>query len=530
MRKSCIILVFLFSVVLFVGCSNEHEHTYGEWVITETGHYRPLICDECSQLTVEEKHTDLNDDNKCDECGYVLDHNVHNHLWTWNIEDEIGHIKLFTCGCPSEEGTTPHADFNRDGFCDECNYEMGDGHPIRYSTTETGHSIITLCGCCEAPAVEDPHIDNDGDLMCDICNYELKDNNLLFVIEDKINELTKYKNSILVNINSSILVPSINFLFDDCIANIKNVETISVANELVDKCLKDVYNLIPLANGDFDFSNLSVIDKKGILSLLDDYIFRNNLGGVPISKYYTLNLNSTTKEQWIEFFGEEGSICQTPKNKYWAVKAFLSNEYFLKGLSLALPKEEVLDEGSDFYRIDYSKYEFYDYNLELARKYFAVAMEELFSIYDFSSQFPIELKLEIAFGTKTAENEQLFNTLKSNIETAFNDLSVSNGNFVLIVETWYGEYFGQIYTEKNYKGQFDLSYDKISGSSYDQYMYYNLLSSNFDLSNDLTINWSIDTNSIDDDCIVYNGYRFTYDSLLALLSSKYNIIDGTFTK
>ena len=131
-------------------------------------------------------------------------------------------------------------------------------------------------------------------------------------------------------------------------------------------------------------------------------------------------------------------------------------------------------------------------------------------------------------GSKSEKNEQLFNILKNNIEAAFNDLSVSNGDFVLTVEAWYGEYFGQIYTEKNYKGQFDLSYDKISGSSYDQYMYYKLLSSNPNLSNYLTINWSIDTNNIEDDCIVYKGYRFTYDALLALLLSKCTIIDGTF--
>ena len=351
-----------------------------------------------------------------------------------------------------------------------------------------------------------------------------------FVIEDKINELINHKNSILTNINSKELSDSILTLFDKCIANIKYAESISNVNELANKCLKDVYNLIPLANGDYDFTNLNDTDKKEILSLLDDYIFRNNLGGIPISNYYTLNLNSTTKEQWNEFFGEEGRVCQTPKSEYWNVKDFLSNDYFLKGLSLALPKEEAVDEVTDYYRIDYYDYKFYDHDLELSRKYFAVAMEELYPAYAFSSQYPIELKLEIAFETRTEQNEQLFNTFKSQIEIAFNDLSVSNGNFVLTVEPWYGEYFGQIYTAKNYNGQFDLSWDKITGSSYDLYMEYKLLSSNFDLSNGLTINWSIDTNDIEDDCIVYNGYRFTYDALLSVLSSKYTIVDGVFYK
>ena len=50
-------------------------------------------------------------------------------------------------------------------------------------------------------------------------------------------------------------------------------------------------------------------------------------------------------------------------------------------------------------------------------------------------------------------------------------------------------------------------------------MCYNSLSSDLNISSNLTINWSIDTNNIDDDCIVYNGYRFTYDYLLTLLNN-----------
>ena len=427
------------------------------------------------------------------------------HSWgQWQYNDEI-HWRDYSCGCDSPDIAFEHV------WNEGVEVEGGNGaYVMEYTCTVCGKKYQeTITIIPPTPVVN---------------------NNLLFAIEDKTNELIKYKTSILANIKSSMLVASITSLFDECIDNLKNAESISNVNELAAKCLKDVYNLIPLANGDFDYSWLHELDKKKILSLLDEYIYRNNLGGIPISQYYTLNLNSTTEEKWIDFFGVNGSKKQTTEEKYWDVKPFLSNKYFLKGLSLALPKEDLIEDGSDFYRIDYSKYEFYNYDLELARKYFAVAMEELYPSYAFSSQYPIELKLEIAFGTKTEKNEQLFNVLKRNIETAFNDKSVSNGGFVLTVESWYGDYFGQIYTDKNYNGQFDLSYDKISLSSFDQYMYYNLLSSNSDLSNGLTINWSIDTNNIEDDCIIYNGYRFTYDSLLALLSSKSTIIDGTFSK
>ena len=486
---------------------------------------------------------------------------THKHIVSENwSHDEQFHWKITTCNqnrCLIEYTTFEHVDEDHNMVCDICNYQLIklelDNVNWLYSDThhwylpEGEENFAIVYGYGEHTWNEGVEVESGtgGYIMeytCTICGKKHQEittiipptpvfiDNLSFAIEDKTNELVKHKTIILANINSSDLSNSISTLFDECIEDLKNAENIFDVKELADKCLKDAYDLIPLANGDFDFSNLSDNDKKEILSLLDDYIFRNNLGGVPLSQYYTLNLNSTTKEQWIEFFGEEGIICQTPKNEYWDVKEFLSNKYFLKGLCLALPKEETTNESSIIERIDYSKYEFYNYDLELARKYFAVAMEELAPIYSVAAQYPIELKLEIAFGSKTAKNEQLFNTLKTNIETAFNDQSVSNGNFVLTVEAWYGEYFGQIYPDKNYNGQFDLSCDKISLSSYDKYMYYNLLSSNPNLSNDLTINWSIDTNNIEDDCIVYNEYRYSYDALLSLLSSKYTIIDGVFYK
>lgn len=438
-------------------------------------------------------------------CNNTKIEEVCQHTWgEWQYNDE-SHWRDYTCGHDSPEVAGEHT--------------WSDG--VEVESVNGGYVMEYTCTVCGKKHQE---------IIVIIPSTPVVNNNLLFTIEDKTKELVKQKNIILTNIKSSILVSSITSLFDDCIEDIRNAETIYDVNELADNCLKDVYKLIPLANGKFNYSNLSDFEKKEILSLLDDYIFRNNLGGIPISKNYTLNLNSTTKEDWIKFFGEEGSICQTPKNEYWDVKPFLSNENFLKGLCLALPKEETSNESSIFQEIDYSQYEFYNYDLELARKYFTIAANELALIYGSSSQYPIELKLEIAFGTKTNENEQLFNALKESIENAFNDQSVSNGSFVLTVEAWYGEYFGQIYTEKLYNGQFDLSYDKISGSSYDKYMYYKLLSSNPDLSNKLTINWSINTNNIEADCVVYNGYRFTYDALLALLNSNYTIIDGSLPK
>ena len=210
----------------------------------------------------------------------------------------------------------------------------------QWSYDEEYHWKNIICSqdrCMIEPATFE-HEDADDNNICDVCGYVFNINvsssvqNIAFAIEDKTNELVKYKTSILENLKASIAFVPITSLFDDCIDKLKNAESIYEVNELADKCLEDVYKLIPTFNGIFVNDSFEEVDKQQILPLLDDYIFRNNLGGIPISQYYTLNLNSTSKGQWNEFFGEEGSVCQTPKNEYWNVKPFLSNEYFLKGL------------------------------------------------------------------------------------------------------------------------------------------------------------------------------------------------------
>ena len=209
------------------------------------------------------------------------------------------------------------------------------------------------------------------------------------------------------------------------------------------------------------------------------------------------------------------------------MKPLLSNEYFIKGLNLCINKSEF-NINYPLSEIDYQKYNFYEYNLDLARKYFAASLEEMIEtgIYNPSSG-KVELLIEIAFDSKNEQSEQIYQIFKNQIETAFNNQQVTNGLFELKVDVWYGEIFGSIFPEKNYKGCFDISYGKISGGSFDfkPYKEYLLLSSSKELSNSMTLNFSLDTNSLDD-CIVYNGYRFTYDALLVLLSGSTEINNG----
>ncbi|MBQ2875990.1 MAG: leucine-rich repeat domain-containing protein [Clostridia bacterium] len=57
-------------VTLLASCdSSKHEHTYGDWISSEDGHFHPYTCG-CQQEEIYNLHIDGNEDGLCDECGY----------------------------------------------------------------------------------------------------------------------------------------------------------------------------------------------------------------------------------------------------------------------------------------------------------------------------------------------------------------------------------------------------------------------------------------------------------------------------
>lgn len=48
---------------------------------------------------------------------------VHEHATVW-YTDDMGHIKTFSCGCHYEKTTSPHIDADKNGHCDECDYNL----------------------------------------------------------------------------------------------------------------------------------------------------------------------------------------------------------------------------------------------------------------------------------------------------------------------------------------------------------------------------------------------------------------------
>ena len=380
-----------------------------------------------------------------------------------------------------------------------------------------------------------PSIENTTESIEDIKINE----SLQFYKDELIKDLNSIKDSVLSNINDEDIYISTFSLIADCVEMVKSCNSFVEAREFYDYYLSNVYKLIPEATEDLIYTPIKDIEK--VTSLLDEYAFRNHLLGAPLadsnSGYAGINLNTLDKESWEKFFGENGTIRQTAKENYWDVKPFMSNDNFIKGINLALDKSLFTDmeyEGdveNPKAIIDVSACDYYKYDVELARKYFKVALEEMVEqgIYDVSNlSEPINLTIEIAWNPWGSYNsyETYHNNIKTCLETVFNDESVTNGNFTLTVNAWQSEYFGQIYAEKIYVGQFDMSFGTISYSSkLDYYNEYLRLSSTNSISDGFNVNWSIDTSSLDD-CIVYEGYKYSYDSLLQRLCNTNMQIDA----
>ena len=178
-----ILMCAIIAIASFAACDGgKHEHTPSAWKYSETHHWRIPECDR-EDCAVEDVVWDLGEhENKdadlfCDVCGYAMP--VHVHTYNYVSEGEVGHYKNFTCGCPSEEGTTPHNDVDSDFFCDECgdymdhlnvdvDWKYSETHHWRLPDSSGGDMIGVVYGYGE-------HENMDADMFCDVCGYHMVD-------------------------------------------------------------------------------------------------------------------------------------------------------------------------------------------------------------------------------------------------------------------------------------------------------------------------------------------------------------------
>lgn len=169
----CIMLIAVLTLVSCGGKDNkdpEHEHTYNTsvYVSDATHHWYGASCEHSDLKVQVEAHADANKDGVCDKCEYVTCTHEYADEWT---SDENNHWHASTCGCEVIADKSAHADSNKDGKCDACEY-VTCTHTFaeNYSSDENGHWLAYTCGCELEPEVES-HVDTDKNGICDTCSY-----------------------------------------------------------------------------------------------------------------------------------------------------------------------------------------------------------------------------------------------------------------------------------------------------------------------------------------------------------------------
>jgi hypothetical protein len=164
----------------------------------------------------------------------------------------------------------------------------------------------------------------------------------------------------------------------------------------------------------------------------------------------------------------------------------------------------------------------FGYNLDLAREYFKVALLELENENKYvrgTKDNPTIINLEIAWMYPNHE-EKYHTYIKDYFETAFNHESVSGNTYKLNIDFWISNSWSDVYYYKFYNGQYDLGFGKISGSTVPHNIHpFETLSSNPLLSGSFTLNWSLNTNDVKKDYVLYDGKRWSYDALLSSLDT-----------
>ncbi len=261
---------------------------------------------------------------------------------------------------------------------------------------------------------------------------------------------------------------------------------------------------------------------------------------------FKLNINSCTKETWEKLFGVNGTVYQNSTSSYWETKPWMANDNFLNAISFAINRKEYAEQRgnnpsvsyfSDSYQWDPEGYEAsenkvsasyngtknhkdnltnffgsnyetnYGYNLEASKTLFRNAINEMVSKREITLPRKAQIKIQ---WMNTGDEKEYGADLKKYIETACNDVSVSNGQFTLEVVNIDGTSdYTKVYDMMR-QGQFDLAFGSISGNTLNPLEFMEVLKS--DNSSGFTLNYGADT-SLPDSSLVYKDQVWSYDSL-----------------
>ena len=282
---------------------------------------------------------------------------------------------------------------------------------------------------------------------------------------------------------------------------------------------------------------------------LKDYINDPRATTTADSSTYKLNLNTCDEFTWESLFGVKGSVTQTPKSQYWKVEPAMHNKNFVDGLSFALNRKELAESlgrtatpnyfgsaymsdpesGIAYNATDAHKNAMaslvgeaagtdeFGYSKEAAQRSFKKAAEELIADGIYKAGDTIEI--EIAWQTN-AQISTTHDPIKKYYEDAFN---TADNPLKLSVKSWVGAVWSDVYYVKMMTGQFDIGFGSISGNTYNPLNFLEVLKS--DNSSGFTLNWGLDTNSVDGK-LVYDNQVWSFDALWTAADQGAYVVQG----
>ena len=273
---------------------------------------------------------------------------------------------------------------------------------------------------------------------------------------------------------------------------------------------------------------------------LSEYVNDPRTSIVKGTSVFKLNFNALDQETWIKLFGKEGTVYQHPSEQtYYECKPIMSNPHFIKGLGLAINRQEYAakigntpsqEYFSGAYLIDPEQGiayndtkwhkdvmkdyypETFGYNKQAAIAEFREAVEELVDeglIKLGSKKQPNTQKIMITWMNANDPNDYHLD-IKQYWESAFNDPSVCDGRLNLVVESEVAGSTYDVVYDRMKQGEFDVGFGAISGMSNDPLGFMEVLKS--DNSSGFTLNWGTDTSEVSE-TIVYDNKYWSFDGL-----------------
>lgn len=289
---------------------------------------------------------------------------------------------------------------------------------------------------------------------------------------------------------------------------------------------------------------------------------------------FKLNVNSTTPEQWEEYFGTSGNVYahDSASTAQWVEtreeRAYLSDKNFLDFLSFALDRQTICesrgtvptqDYFSDNYLIDpesgvsYNSTDAhaavladrfnstYGYSSDDAKESLALAFEDTIIPMAEAGLLPATgtgapgshdnpYRIVIDMSWMNTDDVKNYGDVFTSITNAFSEFANEEfrGGYTLIFHQINGTSdYNEVYNKMK-QGEFDLGFGAISGNDLNPLNFFEVLKS--DNSSGFTLNWGPDTSEVSDD-IVYDGKTWSFDGLwqasdsAALLDS-----DGNFAE